>query len=106
MASKNNKASKRKLGLICFSTPFDETAVDFLEELNVPAYKISSFENTDIQLIKRVCATKKPIIISTGMASIEDLDLMINTFRENNCENFILLKCTSAYPAKPRRCKS
>ena len=91
----------KELGLICFSTPFDSTAVDFLEDLDVPAYKIASFENTDIQLIEKVCSTGKPIIISTGMASLEDLQLMVNTLQESGCENFVLLKCTSAYPASP-----
>jgi N-acetylneuraminate synthase len=89
----------KALGLICFSTPFDETAVDFLETLDLPAYKIASFENTDIHLIKKVAKTCKPVIISTGMASLEDLQLMVKTLRENGCENFVLLKCTSAYPA-------
>ncbi len=90
-----------ELGLICFSSPFDETAVDFLESLHVPAYKIASFENTDVKLIKKVAKTGKPVIISTGMASIEDLHLMVSTLRENGCEQFVLLKCTSAYPALP-----
>ncbi|OGT36771.1 MAG: pseudaminic acid synthase [Gammaproteobacteria bacterium RIFCSPHIGHO2_12_FULL_38_14] len=91
----------KELGIICFSAPFDETAVDFLETLNVPAYKIASFENTDVRLLRRVARTKKPVIISTGMASLNDLELMVNTMREEKCENFILLKCTSAYPAQP-----
>lgn len=91
----------KSLGVLCFSTPFDETAVDFLEELDVPCYKIASFENTDVRLIKKVAQTGKPVIISTGMAGLEDLELMVRTLRENHCENFILLKCTSAYPALP-----
>lgn len=90
-----------ELGLICFSTPFDETAVDFLENLNVPVYKIASFENTDIKLIKKVCQTGKPVIISTGMASLKDLQLVVSILRENDCDKFVLLKCTSAYPALP-----
>lgn len=89
----------KELGLICFSTPFDETAVDFLESLQVPAYKIASFENTDIKLLKKVAKTGKPVIVSTGMADLHDLQLIVNTLRENGCEKFILLKCTSAYPA-------
>lgn len=91
----------KKLGITCFSTPFDLTAVDFLEELNVPAYKIASFENTDIHLIRKVVATGKPLIISTGMAKLSDLELMVQTLRQSGCENFVLLKCTSAYPAEP-----
>ena len=94
-------AKAKELGIICFSTPFDETAVDFLEELGAPCYKIASFENTDTQLIKKVAGTGKPIIISTGMASLDDLQLMVYTLRENGCNNFVLLKCTSAYPASP-----
>ncbi|MCP0914808.1 pseudaminic acid synthase [Legionella sp. 27cVA30] len=94
-------AQAQKRGLICFSTPFDETAVDFLEELNAPAYKIASFENTDVRLIRKVAATGKPVIISTGMASLEDLMLITHTLREAGCSNFVLLKCTSAYPASP-----
>ena len=89
------------LGIICFSTPFDETAVDFLENLNVPAYKIASFENIHIPLLKKVAKTKKPIIISTGMASISEIDEIVGTLRSNGCENFILLKCTSSYPSNP-----
>jgi pseudaminic acid synthase len=91
----------RELGLICFSTPFDETAVDFLENLNAPCYKIASFENTDINLIRKVASTGKPVIISTGMASLEELQLMVSTLHDAKCNNFILLKCTSAYPASP-----
>ncbi|OGT39859.1 MAG: pseudaminic acid synthase [Gammaproteobacteria bacterium RIFCSPHIGHO2_12_FULL_36_30] len=90
----------KELGLICFSTPFDETAVDFLETLNVPAYKIASFENTDVRLLKKVAQTGKPVIVSTGMADLQDLQLMVKTLRENGCVNFVLLKCTSAYPAR------
>lgn len=88
-------------GLICFSTPFDETAVDFLEELNVPCYKIASFENIDLPLIRKVARTSKPMIISTGMATIAELDEAIRTARENGCREIVLLKCTSTYPANP-----
>lgn len=91
----------RDLGMICFSTPFDETAVDFLESLDVPCYKIASFENTDIPLIRKVAATGKPVIISTGMATVAELDETVRTAREAGCRDIILLKCTSTYPATP-----
>lgn len=89
----------RELGIIAFSTPFDDTSVDFLESLNVPCYKIASFENTDLPLIRRVASTGKPLIISTGMASIAELDDTVKAAREAGCKDLILLKCTSTYPA-------
>jgi N-acetylneuraminate synthase len=89
----------KELGIIAFSTPFDDTAVDFLEELQVPCYKIASFENTDLQLIRRVAATGKPMIISTGMATIAELDETVRAAREAGCKDLILLKCTSTYPS-------
>jgi len=92
----------KELGLICFSTPFDETAIDFLEELNVPCYKIASFENTDVNLLQKVARTGKPMMISTGMASLSDLELMVKTVREAGCNDFVLLKCTSSYPASSK----
>ena len=89
----------RELGMIAFSTPFDDTAVDFLESLDVPCYKIASFENTDLQLIRRVAATGKPLIISTGMATVAELDETVRAARNAGCKDLILLKCTSTYPA-------
>lgn len=88
-------------GMVVFSSPFDETAVDFLETLNVPVYKIASFENTHIPLIKKIAKTGKPVILSTGVSTISDIDLAVMTLRNNGCENFILLKCTSTYPSTP-----
>jgi pseudaminic acid synthase len=88
-------------GLICFSSPFDPTAVDFLETLEVPAYKIASFEITDIPLIHYVASKQKPVIISTGIATNEDIDLAIETCKEAGNDQIIILKCTSAYPAAP-----
>ncbi|MBM7572157.1 pseudaminic acid synthase [Aquibacillus albus] len=91
----------RELGIIPFSTPFDETAVDFLEKLDVPFYKIASFENTDIPLIKKVASTGKPMIISTGMSTVAELDETVKAAMESGCKDLILLKCTSTYPATP-----
>jgi len=91
-----------ELGIICFSTPFDDTAVNFLEDLNVPAYKIASFENTHLPLIKKAASTGKPMIISTGMASISEIDEMVQAIRDSGCDQFVLLKCTSTYPATPK----
>ena len=89
----------KELGIIAFSTPFDATSVDFLESLDVPCYKISSFENTDLPLIRKVAATGKPMIISTGMASIAELDDTVRAARQAGCQDLVLLKCTSTYPA-------
>lgn len=91
----------RKHGLIPFSTPFDETAVDFLESLDVPCYKIASFEVTDIPLIRKVASTGKPIILSTGMATAAEIDLSVREARKVGCQDLIILKCTSTYPATP-----
>ncbi|EFA68150.1 hypothetical protein CRC_03394 [Cylindrospermopsis raciborskii CS-505] len=88
-----------ELGIIGFSTPFDETAIEFLESLKVPCYKIASFENTDLPLIRRVAQTGKPMIISTGMANICELDETVRASREAGCQDLILLKCTSTYPS-------
>ena len=88
-------------GIIGFSTPFDFTAVNFLEELNVPFYKIASFENVDIPLIRKVAKTGKPIIASTGMANLAELSELVETARFNGCNDLTLLKCTSSYPASP-----
>lgn len=95
------KEQANKLGLDFFSTPFDSTAVDFLEELDVPAYKVASFELLDLSLLKKIASTGKPIIMSTGMATLAEIDEAVQTLKESGCDKFALLKCTSSYPAAP-----
>ncbi|MGI8892270.1 MAG: pseudaminic acid synthase [Bacteroidia bacterium] len=91
----------RKRGLLPFSSPFDETAVDFLESLDVAFYKIASFENTDWPLLKKVAATGKPVIMSTGVSYLSDIDESVRVLREAGCKDLVLLKCTSTYPSTP-----
>ncbi|RYD83626.1 MAG: pseudaminic acid synthase [Sphingobacteriales bacterium] len=90
-----------KRGLLAFSSPFDETSVDFLEELNVPAYKIASFENNHHPLLKKVAKTGKPVIMSTGLSNVSDVDESVRVLRDAGCKDIILLKCTSTYPSTP-----
>ena len=97
---KELKEYAESLGLVCFSSPFDQTAVDFLEDLDVPAYKVASFEINDIPLIEYIASKGKPIIISTGIATLEDIELAVETCKKAGNNNIILLKCTSQYPAK------
>ena len=89
----------KKLGMLCFSSAFDASAVDFLEKLNVPAYKVASFENTDLPLIKKIAETGKPVIVSTGMATLKEIEEVVETIKSSGCKKYVLLKCTSAYPA-------
>lgn len=91
----------KRNNIICFSTPFDESAVDFLEKFDSPAYKIASFENIHHPLLRKVASTNKPVIISTGAISLMDLADSVEVLRANNCSDLVLLKCTSNYPASP-----
>jgi pseudaminic acid synthase len=92
-------AEARRLGMDCFSTPFDTSAVDFLEALNPPAHKIASFELVDLALLRKVAATRRPVILSTGMATLEEISEAVTTLRDTGCRELVLLKCTSSYPA-------
>lgn len=91
----------KELGMLCISTPFDESSLEFLETLDVPAYKVASFENADLPLIRKIAATGKPMIISTGMATLAELDETVRAARHAGCKDLILLKCTSTYPSTP-----
>jgi N-acetylneuraminate synthase len=92
----------RELGLIPFSTPFDKSSVEFLESLDVVCYKIASFELTDLPLIRRVASLKKPLILSTGLATVSEIDEAVSVARKAGCSDLVLLKCTSSYPANPK----
>lgn len=92
-------AKAKEVGVTLFSTPFDETAIDLLEDLNTPAYKVASFEVTDLPLIKRIAQTGKPIIISTGMADFDEIVDAVNTAKDNGCKELVILHCISAYPS-------
>ena len=91
----------KEKGIVGFSTPFDFTAIDFLEKLDCPVYKVASFENIDLPLIKRIAQTGKPMIVSTGMANLSELEELVCTAKMNGCSDLTLLKCTSSYPAEP-----
>ncbi len=91
----------KKRGILAFSSPFDTTAVDFLEDLNVPIYKVASFENTDHLLLKKIAETGKPVIMSTGVSTISDIEESVGVLRKNGCEQLVILKCTSTYPSSP-----
>jgi pseudaminic acid synthase len=91
----------REKGMIPLSTPFDDSAVDFLETLDAPCYKVASFENTDLPLIRKVAATGKTVIVSTGMATLGEIDTLVRAARDAGCRDLVLLKCTSSYPASP-----
>jgi N-acetylneuraminate synthase len=91
----------KEKGMMAFSTPFDDSAVDFLEELGVPAYKVASFENNDLPLLKKIASTGKPVIMSTGVATLSMIEDAVNTLKESGCKDLVLLKCTSTYPASP-----
>ena len=93
----------KEIGITIFSSPFDETAVDLLEDLNAPAYKLASFEITDLQLVKYIAQTKKPMIISTGMANLEEITSVVDVARENGCKDLVLLHCISSYPTPPEQ---
>jgi pseudaminic acid synthase len=95
------KKEAERLGMHCFSTPFNDTAVDFLEQMQVPVHKIASFELVDTELLKKVAATGKPVIMSTGMATLEEIEEAVQTLRVSGCTQLALLKCTSAYPSLP-----
>lgn len=91
----------KEKGIMCFSTPFDNSAVDFLEDLGVEAYKVASFENNHLPLLRKIATTGKPVIMSTGISTLADIEIAVKTLRENGCKDLILLKCTSTYPATP-----
>jgi pseudaminic acid synthase len=91
----------KEKGIFCFSTPFDDSAVDFLESLEMPVYKVASFENNHLPLLKKIASTGKPVIMSTGISTLADIEIAVKTLRENGCKELILLKCTSTYPATP-----
>lgn len=94
-------AEAKKLGLICFSSPFDATAVDFLEQFEPPVYKLASFEVTDLPLVRKIASTGRPVIMSTGMASLDEISACVETLRSNGCPDIAVLRCVSSYPADP-----